>query len=341
MRHLKVLLLIVVALGAVGGLAWNWRQGTLYPSTDDAYLATDVLQIAPQVGGRVQTVAVAENDLVAAGQTLFTIDPTRLQTARDAAAAQLELARNGAGASGADVAGAQAQVVSAQAAASDAQATYDRQKALFDLRDVSQAALDTAATARDQTLAAVAAAEAALRAAQTQSRGGSDDAPAVRAARAALELAELDLAHATVSAPAGGWIAGLDLRPGQVLTANAPQFSLVEDGGWWVDANFKETDLHRIRPGQPARVEIDMYPGLELTGHVVSIGAGSGASFSLLPAQNATGNWVKVTQRFAVRIALDASPADPAMPLRLGASTTVTVDTTGAVSDAAVADDAK
>ena len=90
--------------------------------------------------------------------------------------------------------------------------------------------------------------------------------------------------------PTDGWIAGLDLRPGQVVNANVPQFTLVEDSGWWVDDNFKETDLHRIRPGQPATVEVDMYPGLEQSGHVASIGAGSGASFSLLPAQNATGN---------------------------------------------------
>ena len=335
MRSLKPLLLIIVILAAVGGLAWNWRQGTLYPATDDAYLATDVLQVTPQVGGRVQTVAVAENDHVAAGQTLFTLDTARLATVRDAAQAQLDLARNGAGASGADVAAAQARVVSAQAAASDAQATYDRQKALYDLRDVSQAALDAAASARDQAQAAVAAAEAALRAAQTQSRGGSEDAPAVRSARASLEMANLDLAHATVTAPAAGWVAGMDLRPGQVLSANVPQFSLVEETGWWVDANFKETDLHRIRPGQPATVEIDMYPGLKLSGHVVSIGAGSGASFSLLPAQNATGTWVKVTQRFAVRIGLDDAPADPAMQLRLGASARVTVDTTAPATNAA------
>ena len=116
--------------------------------------------------------------------------------------------------------------------------------------------------------------------------------------------------------------------PDPSYAANGPLFSLVEDTGCRVDANFKETDLARIRPGQPATVEIDMYAGLELEGHVVSIGAGSGASFSLLPAQNATGNWVKVTQRFPVRIAIDTRPDDPAMQLRLGASSSVTVDTT-------------
>ena len=283
MRSLKTVLLIVVMLAVAGGLGWNWRQGRLHPGTEDADLSTDVLQITPQAGGRIFAVEVAGNDHVTAGQTLFTIDTARLETARAAAQAQLDLARNGAGASG----------------------------------------------------AAVAAAEAALRAAETQSRGGSDDAPAVRATRASREMANLDLAHATVTAPADSWIAALDLRPGQVVNANVPQFTLVEDSGWWVDDNFKETDLHRIRPGQPATVEVDMYPGLELSGHVVSIGAGSGASFSLLPAQNATGNWVKVTQRFTVRIALDDAPADPAMQLRLGTSSTVTVDTTVPVDGAA------
>ena len=114
----------------------------------------------------------------------------------------------------------------------------------------------------------------------------------------------------------------------------------MEAGGWWVDANFKETDLGRIRPGLPARVTVDMYPGLELKGRVESIGAGSGASFALLPAQNATGNWVKVTQRFGVRIALEGAEASARIgagavsgaadrPLRLGASATVTLDATG------------
>ena len=112
-----------------------------------------------------------------------------------------------------------------------------------------------------------------------------------------------------------------------MVASGAPLFSLVEDGAWWVSANFKETDLQRIRPGQPVALAVDMYPGTTLTGTVQSLGAGSGAVFSLLPAQNATGNWVKVTQRFPVRIRIDKKPGDPALQLRVGASTTATVDT--------------
>lgn len=134
--------------------------------------------------------------------------------------------------------------------------------------------------------------------------------------------------HATIIAPTRGWVANISLRPGQVVGVGQPLFSLVEDGEWWVDGNFKETDLARIRPGQPVSLTIDMYPGTKVNGSVESIGAGSGAVFSLLPAQNASGNWVKITQRFPVRIRLSDKPKDPALQLRVGASVTVTINTT-------------
>lgn len=155
---------------------------------------------------------------------------------------------------------------------------------------------------------------------------GSDNA-GVKAAESAVEQARINLAFAEVRAPAAGWIANLSLRKGQAVSPYVPLFSLVEDKGWWIDANFKETDLARIRPSQKASVQIDMYPGVTLEGSVRSLGAGSGAVFSLLPPQNAAGNWVKVTQRFPVRISLDQLPTDPAIQMRVGASVTVTVDT--------------
>ncbi|WP_323716684.1 HlyD family secretion protein [Paracoccus aminovorans] len=325
----KLVVIGALAIAAGAGMWFWWQHSARYPSTDDAYLTANIVTVAPQVGGRVVQVDVAENQHVAAGAALFTIDDTELRAQVAAAQAQLDIAMQGSGASHAGVAQAEAQLASARAARSNAQLSYDRQAALFAKGDVAKAARDQAQTALDQAVAGVAAAEAALKAAQDQfGQGGSDNA-SVRAAQAALDQAKLALGYSRVTAPATGWVSNISLRPGQVVSAGQALFSLVEDQGWWVQANFKETDLDRIRPGQPATIRIDMYPGVKLKGHVQSIGAGSGASFSLLPPENASGNWVKVTQRFPVRVVLDERPADPAFQLRTGASTTVTVDTVG------------
>lgn len=147
----------------------------------------------------------------------------------------------------------------------------------------------------------------------------------ILSSRAQLEIAETNLAWTRVHAAADGWIANLTLRPGSSVFANAPQFSIVEPSDWWVDANFKETALGRIRPGQSVTVHVDMLPGATLTGKVASIWRGSGNTFSLLPSENTSGNWVKVTRRFPVRIELDPTDA----PLRVGGSSKIVVDTTG------------
>jgi membrane fusion protein (multidrug efflux system) len=149
----------------------------------------------------------------------------------------------------------------------------------------------------------------------------------LRSAAAGLDKATHDRVQTHVTAPAGGWVTNASLRPGAIVQAGTPAFAIVEDGDWWVDANFKETDLGRIKPGQKASIRLDMYPGLTLDGVVESISAGSGATFSVLPPENATGNWVKVTQRFPIRIKITSAPS-PDKPLRLGSSATVTIDTT-------------
>ena len=327
MKKLKILILIA-AIAAIGaGLWWWWEHDKVYPSTDDAYLQANILTIAPQVGGRVSRVAVSENDHVKAGDLLVQLDTSTLNAAVDAAQAQYEIARQDAGASESNVSAATANLASAKAALTDAQVSFDRTQALFRLGDVARAALDQATATRDRAQAAVGAAEAALAAAQDQAGAAGDDNAAVRAALADLGTAQIELGYSRITAPASGWVSNIALRTGSVVAADAPLFALVEDGEWWVDANFKETDLARIRPGQPVTLEIDMYPGLKLQGTVESIGAGSGAVFSLLPPQNATGNWVKVTQRFPVRIRLESKPQDAAMQLRVGASVTATVDT--------------
>lgn len=329
MKHLKPVILVCAAIAVAGGMWLWWQHERIHPSTDDAYLKANVLTIAPQVGGAVDTVAVTENQHVAAGDLLFRIDTDDLEASVEAAEASYDTALQQSGAAITDLASLSAQVDSARAALTDAQDTYDRTASLFAKGDVAQAALDQATTGRDQAQAALNTAQAALAAARERAGTAGNDNPAVRAARAQLTLAQINLARARVTAPVSGWVTNLDLRPGALVTPNVPLFSLVEDGDWWIDANFKETDLARLRPGQPVTVDIDMYPGLTLNGTVQSLGAGSGASFSLLPPQNASGNWVKVTQRFPVRIGLTSRPDDPAMQLRVGASTSVTVDTSG------------
>ncbi|EBA09687.1 HlyD family secretion protein [Sagittula stellata] len=329
MKHLKLIILAVAVVAAGGGLWLWWQHETIHPSTDDAYLKANVLTIAPQVGGAVETVAVTENQHVKAGDLLFQIDTNDLAAQVAAAQASYDAAVQQTKASITDLSSVSAQVDSARAALTDAQDSYDRTASLFKKGDVAKAALDQATTTRDQANAALDSAQSALASARERAGQAGDDNPAVRAAKAQLTLAQINLARAKVTAPVPGWVSNLDLRPGALVSPGMAVFSLVEDGDWWIDANFKETDLARLRPGQPVTVDIDMYPGLSLDGTVKSLGAGSGSVFSLLPPQNASGNWVKVTQRFPVRIALDTRPDDPAMQLRVGASTSVTVDTSG------------
>ena len=327
MKHLKTLVL-VAALVAVGGGLWLWWQHErIHPSTDDAYLGANVLTIAPQVGGAVETVSVVENQHVAAGDPLFQLDTKDLEASVEAAQANYDAALQQTGAAVTDLSSVSAQVDSARAALTDAQDAYERTEKLFKLGDIAEAVLTQATATRDQAKAALDTAQGNLAAARERAGTRGDDNPTVRAARAQLTLAEINLARAKVTAPVSGWVANLDLRPGALVSPNMPLFSLVEDGDWWIDANFKETDLARLRPGQPVSIGIDMYPGLTLKGTVESLGVGSGAVFSLLPPQNASGNWVKVTQRFPVRIDLGTRPEDPALQLRVGASANVTVDT--------------
>jgi membrane fusion protein (multidrug efflux system) len=180
--------------------------------------------------------------------------------------------------------------------------------------------------------AALDAAEARLDLAQQQQKAAGGGAQGVTEkanadqAQAAVTKAKLDLDNATVKAPVAGIVGTVRIRPGSIVQAGASLFPLVDTGQWWVDANFKETELARIAVGQEATVTLDIDPSRVLKGKVESISPASSTAFSLLPAENASGNWVKVPQRFSVRISLDSPPAD--VPLRVGASTSVTVDTT-------------
>ncbi|MHB2267131.1 HlyD family secretion protein [Aliihoeflea sp. PC F10.4] len=329
MSRLKVVLLLGAVVLLAVGFYWWWRHQTLYPSSDDAYLQAHIFTVTPQVSGTISEIDLVNNQHVTAGDILLRIDDQALRLAVDQARAQLTIAQQNADSATQNVAAAQAQVEAAQSSLTESTTELTRSEQLLSTGVVTNAVVDQLRAAQQQATAQLSASRATLAAAQAQAGSGAMLTAGVEVAQAALGQAQVELDHATVTAPASGWVANLSLRPNQAVTAGVPLFSVVEDEEWWVDANFKETDLERVRPGQPATISVDMYPGVRLSGEVESIGAGSGATFSLLPPENATGNWVKVTQRFPVRIRLTEETADPAMQLRVGASVTVTIDTTG------------
>lgn len=328
------LMLSVPLLLALGAGGW-WVSGGASESTENANLHQPRLSVAPTVGGRVVAVHVHELQHVSAGDPLFQIDPEPYELAVSQAeaavsAARLEVAR---------LKAAYAQV-EAQAALATDDARFQaeelaRQEKLSGKGVASGSTVDefrhASRQAKERADVARLTADAARAALGGDIDTATDDHPTVRAALAALEKARYDLSLTTVTAPADGVIyQATSFRQGVMLSAGQPAFALVETGEAWVDANFKETQLADLAPGQPAEIIFDAAPGQRFVGHVEAIGAGTGAEFSLLPAQNATGNWVKVTQRVPVRIRLDDRTATAT--LASGLSAEVTVDTSGATS---------
>jgi membrane fusion protein (multidrug efflux system) len=322
MKGLKLVAIIAVLIAIGGGLWAYWRYSTIYPSTQDAYVRANVVTIATEVTGKVIAVHVVENQRVAAGDPLFDLDDAVYKNAVTQAKAQVESASEATGSYGRQIEAASAAVESAMVANNTAQAQLVRVQALFDDGNTAQASLDQARSAAAQSASGLRAAQAQLAQARAALVANRD---ALVSAQAALQTAELNLERTKVVAPVDGWVSNIALREGTVVTAYAPLFSMVDSGEWWVEANFKESDLPRIKEGQPVTISVDMLPGTTLKGKVNSIAYGSGSTFALLPAENASGNWVKVTQRFPVRITFDGT--DPG--LRVGASTSVRIDTTG------------
>jgi membrane fusion protein (multidrug efflux system) len=312
----------VVAVGATVGWRY-WRHAQLFVSTDNAYVNANMVQIAAQVSGPIVTIHVQDQQPVKARDLLFEIDARPYELAVETAQAQLELARQSTSQSSAAVAAANAQVAQRAAELRNAQTNERRIHDLITRNLVSQQSADSAATQAETAAAGVLAAEANLAQAQSALGKIGDNNAGVRAAAARLEQAKLDLQFTKVYAPTGGLIANFSLRPGSTVQKELPLFAIISDQEFWVDANFKETELNRIHPGKSAQIIVDMYRDHPFEGEVESLSGGSGQAFSLLPAQNATGNWVKVTQRVPVRIRV-VKP-DPAHPLRIGTTATVHV----------------
>ena len=327
-RWIALLVLLVVT---VGGVIAYWRYAEIYPSTDNAYTGADIVRIAPLVSGPVTQVYVTDDQMVSAGDPLFDIDPAPYEAALRGARAQFDAAANAAGTAGEDMMNAADEMEAKrivlvealdayrEAAAAQgqgearSQATMDALKAVHHAQDAYKTAHEAFSKAQDEKLVV------------------TTPTSKLRGAAAQLDKATEDRVKTHVVSPGEGWVTKVRVRPGAVIQAGTPAFPLVESGDWWVDANFKETDLARIKPGQPATIKLDMYPGYKISGTVESISPGSGAIFSMLPPENATGNWVKITQRFPVRLKITSAP-DPARPLRAGATATVTIDTTNTAS---------
>jgi len=338
------LTLIAATVGVCGLLwgGWHWFNGRHYQSTDNAYVAGNVVQITPQMGGTVVAIGADDTDFVKAGQVLVKLDAADAQVALAQAEAQLAQTVREVRTLFANTGTLQAQVQAREADLRRIQTDLARAEADAQRRaplvasgaigkEEFQHASAQVTGAQSAVMAAQSAVQAAkeqLAASQAQTDGTSvAEHPGVLRAAAKVQEAYLARQRVQLLAPTTGHIAKRGVQLGQRVQAGAPLMTLVALDQLWVDANFKEGQLQSLRIGQPAEMEADVY-GQKVVYHgkVLGLGAGTGAAFALLPAQNATGNWIKVVQRVPVRIAID--PKDLAEhPLRVGLSMDVTVDT--------------
>lgn len=329
MRLLRPFLLVGVPLLAVAAAALWWLWGGRYVSTENAYVKADIVQVSAEVGGRLTEVYVKEHAIIKAGEPLLKIDAEPYSIALTKSEAELDQTRAQIAAMRAQYAEAQAELREAQSKTEFYDAQYARQNQLKQ-RGVGFAfkfeeADSNAAAARDRVAVLQQKIER-IRA----SLGGNPDLPTeehsfVREKLAMRERAKLDLERTTVIAPVGGVAVNVKLLPGEQVKPATPLFAIVSDTRPWVEANFKETELTYVRPGQSATVVLDIYPDLTWEAEVESISPATGAEFALLPPQNASGNWVKVVQRLPVRLRLIERPNE--LPLRAGMTATVKVDT--------------
>jgi membrane fusion protein (multidrug efflux system) len=340
----KKALLTLTAVVVAAGLAWaayEWLVASHYESTDNAYVQGNVIQITPQIGGTVMAILADDTDYVKAGDPLVKLDPTDTQVALDQARAALAqtvrqvrtLYANNASLS-AQVAVREADVVKAQTEIARATDDLNRRQSLIQSGAISkeelshvQTQLTNGKNALSSAQAGVAAAKQQLISNQTLTDGTAiDKHPSVQAAAVKLREVWLAAQRAALPAPVDGFVARRTVQLGQRVAAGTPLMAIVPLNQLWVDANFKEVQLRNIRIGQSVKLTADLYgKKIEYTGQVAGLGMGTGAAFALLPAQNATGNWIKVVQRVPVRVTLDAAQLAQ-NPLRVGLSMLATVD---------------
>ena len=322
-------LMAALPLALIAAGAWYWVTGGRWASTDNAYVQQNKVLVATEVEGRIAAVLVGQNQTVKPGDILFRIDDATYRIALEKADGAVALARL-------QVEELRTRFKDAELKADTARNTlafqtvqFGRQDKLRATGNATEAQFDSARHELDLARQAVAEAEQSVADALVALDGNADIAtdkhPSVLGALAAQNSARLDLERTIVRAPTTGTVSQVgNLQVGQYIASGSPAMAIIDTTSAWVEANFKETDLSHMRRGQPAELTLDAYPDTTIKGHVESFGGGTGAIFSLLPAQNATGNWVKVVQRVPVRIALDGPTS---LPLKAGLSVGVEIDT--------------
>ncbi|HEX8449900.1 MAG TPA: HlyD family secretion protein [Allosphingosinicella sp.] len=319
-----ILMLSVPLLIAAVGL-YMWMNSGRFVATDNAYVQQDKVSVSAEVAGPVVEVAVRENQRVRRGDLLFRIDPRPYRIALEQAEAQIAAARVSVRKLEAESAGTGADIQGASSNVTFAQRAFERQAELMRRGFTTRARYDEALHSVQEAKERLANAQADARIKQAALADAPAAAqPAIAAALAARDKALLDLKRTEVRSPIDGYVSQTErLMVGAAAVPGLAMVTVVRSEQAWVEANYKETDLDQMAPGQPAEIRLDAYPSTRIRGHVASIGRGTGSEFSILPAQNASGNWVKVTQRVPVRIAIDDNPG---RPMIAGLSAEVKVD---------------
>ncbi|HGM5579954.1 TPA: HlyD family efflux transporter periplasmic adaptor subunit [Pseudomonas putida] len=320
-------LLLVLILAGAAGWAWYTLIGRWHESTDDAYVNGNVVEITPLVTGTVTSIGADDGDLVHAGQVLLRFDPSDSEVALQASEAKLARTVRQVRGLYSNVDALKAQVQTRQAELKKARENYDRRKVLADSGAI---AAEELSHARDDLTAAQSALDNARQQLNTSTALIDDTVvsshPEVMAAASDLRQAYLDNARTTLVAPVTGYVAKRTVQLGQRLQPGTATMAVIPLDQVWIDANFKETQLRDMRIGQPVEITADLYGSeVKYSGTIDSLGAGTGSAFALLPAQNATGNWIKIVQRVPVRVHLNPEQLKD-HPLRIGLSTVVEVD---------------
>jgi len=329
-ERLRLPLMLAAPLVLIGAALYFYFTGGRYQSTDDAYVEAAQMVVSSNIAGRVSAIDIRDNALVHKGAVLFRIDDAPFRIAVQEAQARLGSARLQVEALQATYRQRLAQVRAAEETLAYQQREYERQNGLLASGISSQVQVNQLRHALDNARQMLSAAREELAAVAADLGGDAgasiENHPNVLQARAALERAQLNLSYTIIRAPEEGIVAKVEqLQVGNYINAASPLFALISTQDVWVEANFKESQLTYMRAGQAATVEIDSYPGRVFHARITSLSPGTGAAFSMLPPENATGNWVKVVQRLPVRLAVSDAPVE--LPLRAGLSADVTVDT--------------
>lgn len=319
-----IVLLIAVVLGSIVGYA-RWRHSQIYVKTSNAYVRGKIFSVSARIPGKLATVNVEDNQRVKKGQVIATIDPADFDAAVASAEANLAEAETAVESRKAAIERRKADVIAAKSRLDLAEIEYKRIASLYSRKSIPKQKLDEVVT---QKKVAEAMLNASKKAVSEEIAGLKVLKRKIEVAKTMLATARLNRSYCTIVSPTDGTVSKKNSEPGDVVAPGQPLCAIVplDVGEIWVEANYKETKLKRVKPGQKVTLKVDADKSRTITGRVESISAGTGAAFSLLPPENATGNWVKVVQRLPVRIAIDKG-SDPEHLLRLGLSVTCTIDT--------------